>query len=966
MDDLFRAEYAQRFDTVIRQLLAQLQGRYAALMQRTKEIAGMQPAQGIKLFVSEIPGAVQLHGYFYDSLQSEEWLPWLARAGLLAEPLPDPIVGNVLRLWTWPVGRYLIRMAASTNTTTRKVVGDAIRALKSSRHPDVHRFGMEVIDALPPTESAELIDVICHWLTPGGPPPYVAAPHNIVAKLAAAGLIEPGLRLFRSLFQIFDREGQVAVLFDVTMYEHYVDEAVRRFAKFGPLVALPVLCELLREASQIDGRLKELNEEDHIYYSVDSLTAEHPSGQDVHGVLILSIVRLAKAAVQENQKSINLVQSILQRHRARIFRRIQLHVLALAPGEAPELAESYLTDAKFIDAHWCRDEYAELAKAWFPSLKPSAQRIILDTVDTIPGDFFDRWKELYTEQQGTLPTKEDEREYWATTIRDIVWGWKDALPEKRRKELDATVHEFGDPDTWRNRYVADTSPLSSTSMQTQPLDATIEYLHGWRPETGLQTHTIGALSNELRESAAADPSLFSANAHKFGHLRPIFIRRILEGIRRPATNGSKIHWGPIQILVRTAVERSRTPLNRRDIIPGDDSDWSLVLGVIADILAARLRGAMQTREFDDADVLQPLIIEVHTEIIRLPRPGLDRFDLKHPYFSSVQTTYGSSIELCVLLLQYLSNASVNYLGEVPRDVIAKHDELRQIFEEALSDRTIHGLIARAVFGRYLRLLCFLGEEWVRQQFSILFPQGDRQLKDATWIAHLQSDSGPAGPLLNEMAPLYAEHLAQLDHQTSTKSEVNNNRFADYLMMSYLWEALPEGLLEQFWLLAPLPVRRHAMWFMGRQLAGSNEANKARARLYWERRLKIAMEASDPTPYRKELGTIGQWFHSKIDDAWLLDQLQTMLSAGFSPNDGLGVVDKLAEHISDKLDQVIEITRVLVRQPEMDSWILASQTDALRRILVEATRSASANIRDAAKEIVSFLSSRGNTNFLDLA
>jgi len=38
-----------------------------------------------------------------------------------------------------------------------------------------------------------------------------------------------------------------------------------------------------------------------------------------------------------------------------------------------------------------------------------------------------------------------------------------------------------------------------------------------------------------------------------------------------------------------------------------------VLGVIADVLAARLRGAMQTREFDDAAILQPLIIEVHTE-----------------------------------------------------------------------------------------------------------------------------------------------------------------------------------------------------------------------------------------------------------------------------------------------------------------------------------------------------------------
>jgi hypothetical protein len=76
VDEAFRAQYAKRFDTVIRALAVQLQGRYAALMRRAKEIAAMRPADGIKLFVKEIPGAVQLHGYFYDNLQSDDWCPF--------------------------------------------------------------------------------------------------------------------------------------------------------------------------------------------------------------------------------------------------------------------------------------------------------------------------------------------------------------------------------------------------------------------------------------------------------------------------------------------------------------------------------------------------------------------------------------------------------------------------------------------------------------------------------------------------------------------------------------------------------------------------------------------------------------------------------------------------------------------------------------------------------------------------
>ncbi len=239
------------------------------------------------------------------------------------------------------------------------------------------RFGMDVVDALPATEAAELADVICNWLTPNNSP-YTAAPHKIIATLAQAGLIEPALRLARALFQVFEREGRLAALFDHTMYEHYLNEAVRELAKADPLDSMPVFCDLLQQASHIEGRFTGLDAIDHTYFSVESLATDQLASQDVHGALILCIVRLAKAAIQENSKSVVRAHEILQTYKGRIYRRIQLHIVALAPGEAPDLADAYLTDETLLDAGWCRDEYARLAKAWFPSLKPTKQRIILD------------------------------------------------------------------------------------------------------------------------------------------------------------------------------------------------------------------------------------------------------------------------------------------------------------------------------------------------------------------------------------------------------------------------------------------------------------------------------------------------------------------------------------------------------------------------------------------------------------
>ena len=106
VDEEFRSDFARRFDAVIRAVVVQLQDRYSTLMRRAKEIAKMEPGEGIKLFVREIPGAIQLQQYFYENI-SEDWLPGLQAAGLLGEPLPDPEIASILRLWAWPCGRYL-------------------------------------------------------------------------------------------------------------------------------------------------------------------------------------------------------------------------------------------------------------------------------------------------------------------------------------------------------------------------------------------------------------------------------------------------------------------------------------------------------------------------------------------------------------------------------------------------------------------------------------------------------------------------------------------------------------------------------------------------------------------------------------------------------------------------------------------------------------------------------------------
>ena len=89
-------------------------------------------------------------------------------------------------------------------------------------------------------------------------------------------------------------------------------------------------------------------------------------------------------------------------------------------------------------------------------------------------------------------------------------------------------------------------------------------------------------------------------------------------------------------------------------------------------------------------------------------------------------------------------------------------------------------------------------------------------------------------------------------------------------------------------------------------------------------------------------------------------------AGFAPNDPFSVVDSLAKLLPEHVDKIVEVTDSLVRQPKVDGWIFAAQDHALRQILIAGKNSDDPKTAVAVKDIVSYLASRGNTGFLDLA
>src|SRR5216684_1575894 len=64
---------------------------------------------------------------------------------------------NLMLAHCWrPAGRYLLRMAKSSDARARALIATTLRNVAASTHPDVQQMGMEILAALPPAEAAPL------------------------------------------------------------------------------------------------------------------------------------------------------------------------------------------------------------------------------------------------------------------------------------------------------------------------------------------------------------------------------------------------------------------------------------------------------------------------------------------------------------------------------------------------------------------------------------------------------------------------------------------------------------------------------------------------------------------------------------------------------------------------------------------------------------------------------------------
>ncbi len=972
VDDEFRAQFQQPFDLVIRSVAIALQGQYSALMLRVTELATMHDARhAIKQFEREIPGAMPLQWHFFQTIDSPRWLAPLLGSNLIGEPLAENAErGRGTGFRQWPVGNYLLRMANSEDTSARRLVTDALWRVASSKHPDVRQQGLEIIAALPVDEAAAIIDIAVGWLDLDSRHMVLETPMRLLKSLAASGRTTAAFRMARAIFQLIDEDGNLATLHAQHMYEHYLRQGVAVLAKLDG--AVQFFSELLVQAATIKRKIGGEATADFTDHTPHPIAEGQMANYGVYDGLIIAVRDAAATAVQNAPgQTLGIVLSLLE-YPLRIFERIALHVLSKEPAAAPDLATALLQNPAFIGESWCEDEYAELALAWFRSIKQTDQDHIFATIDSIPDQSRAGWRKRFEEYHKTPPTSEDERAFDASIIRDATWKWRDALPTARRAALDTIVSEYGGPDAWRaHLFPHETSPLTGEDFASRPVSEIVAFLESWQPQKEPVKQTIAALGQQLRAAVEQEPAKFAESAGQFGPLRSVYVRRVLEGLESVARNKQKFGWDSILTLIEATIDRLTETVNESMLAAGDDPNCRWAASTAANLLKAGLRQGETGPQYECA----ARILAAIAKLLRLaPRsaetPNFEEDFQRFPYFAAEQTLRGSAVELCVLFFHWAGKQAGSPIATAPRTALQHFADVRSLLEAELDDTSASGRIPRAILGRYLRWLLYFGEDWLKPHMSVLFPSNNDELRRAAWSGHLLSDSGPAGELMSQLEQSYADEISRLGQDdVDDNQDVRENRLGEYLILLFIAQKLPDGIIEAFWQTEAPRARQHAMMFLGRQLqlppARLPDDMRACAMGYWDARLSAAESASDKDTFRLELGAIGRWCgQNGIESNWLIEQLLRMLKAGFSPNSGHSVVEWLGKIASSQPEQAVEVLCSMLKTPYLEPWTYLNRV-SIRTILVESLAHGTTKSVRRAQETISYLASLGETSYLDL-
>ena len=291
------------------------------------------------------------------------------------------------------------------------------------------------------------------------------------------------------------------------------------------------------------------------------------------------------------------------------------------------------------------------------------------------------------------------------------------------------------------------SPLGAAEFSNRSVPEIVAFLKTWRPPTASSSGTPSPRSprNCVRRSGRPE-NLRLEHADQLAGARPIYVRRLLEGLQSAASNRRDFEWRNVLELVEFTFGQHDQAVDPATLAEGDDKNWAWACMTASELLAAGLRQGAKGIGFEHESQVRVLVFAALELAPKHPELRTSKHAIGETRSSRRRQPCEAPPSNCASCYSWLSRDASTPIGAAPREALQNLPEVRQALEAELADRSPDGRVPRAMMGRYLRWLFYFGEGWLKSMVAALFPANDDDLRRAAWRSHLGHDEGPlAGP-----------------------------------------------------------------------------------------------------------------------------------------------------------------------------------------------------------------------------
>jgi len=937
--------------------------------------------------------------YFFDNLNSPDWIDPLYKKDMFRNPPEPKKKGNLISFPFWPESRYLARMAASSP----KIVMTILLEMQTTENIRVHDDFIEAASAAcggAPEITSKWVKKEIAWIKSQTHLPLMEPEKlsQLIKSLCKANSIELAIALASVLLAILSESEEVEGLetgarkslsephsrISVWEYEHTLENIKPILLEYTGVRALKLFCSLLEDAIRHSQSTRNEDEEKMDDYSyiwrpaIEDHSQNHSN--NIKDALVTVVRDTAEALIETDGLS---VLSIVEGFSFKIFQRIGLYLRRKWIDIDLKGTSTLLANTPIFDDIHLYHELFHLLHDHFNHLLPQARKAYLEFVEK--GEDQEKWVGFYKERTGEKPTQKDSERYTRHWQYTKLFPIQESLDPEWQRIFGKLKEEFGPLDHpdfqfyMTGGWAGPVSPKNSEDLRSMSVKEIVAFVGSWTPSGEFMAPSHEGLARELQRVITSSPNRFASEVEQFEIVDPIYISALLSGLEEATQSGTTFTWEPVLQLCYRVVNQATKVNSREDKLGDVKSNRSWLLSDVADLLSAGFQSSTTQIPFD----FRTLVWEILKPITDDPDPTPEHESRyggsnMNPATLSLNTTRGKAMHA---VIKYALWVCRNIEESSGRAVSCKRDfgmitEVREVLESHLDPKYDPALSIRAIYGEYIPQFLYIDPNWTSKNIPKIFPSNDAllDLYSAAWESYI-SFCHPYNNVFDMLREEYARAVQRIKTTSAEQSGLIRPEvsLSEHLMVFY-WRGKiglenETDLITQFFLKAPDSLRAHAIEFIGRILCDMKDIvpveNLDRLKALWSWRLDSARTATPTYEFTMELGGFGWWLISgKFDDSWTIAQFKEALLLGAQIEPAHKIVEHLATLVDSKPTTVVECLELLIEGDE-EGWHVYVWRQHIKKIISSALRTTDKNVKRNATELLNRLGARGFLDFREL-